>query len=304
MTWNRVGDYVADLIFRAAIRVALLLPYRLRIGAFGWLVAHVLAPIVGFRKRAQQNLEFIFPEMPEAERRRIALQVCDNFGRNIIENYSKKQFAARLRGNHFRGPGVAAVEAALTEKRPVLLISGHYGNYEAVRVAFANLGHPVAGLYRPAANDYFNRHYVETLEAHSGPAFPQSNRGMLSFLRHMREGGVGAMLFDVRATRFGPVEFLGHPAPTSTAPATMALKLGALVVPAFAARASDGLSFELELEEPIDLSTPEQMMREMSARLERRVRARPAQWFWIHDRWGKPADLKRLAELEQKGQAS
>lgn len=297
-----VGDYVTDLTFRSVILVMRLFPYRSRVRAFGFLVAHIIAPLAGLRRRAEQNLKMIFPDVPEAERKRIASTVCDNLGRNIIEGYSKKQFADRLKGSDLHGPGMAAITAALGKKQPILLISGHYGNYEAVRVAFANLGHQVAGLYRPAENTFFNRHYVASLEACSGPAFPQSSRGMLAFLRHMRAGGIGAMLFDVRATRFGPIDFLGHPAPTSTAPAAMALKIGALVVPCFATRADDGLSFDIEVEEPVVLSTPEKMMRELTARLERRVRAKPGQWFWIHNRWAKAPSARRTPVKKEQVQ--
>jgi KDO2-lipid IV(A) lauroyltransferase len=290
-------DKASDVLIRFLVAAARLLPYRARVRAFGVVTGYLVAPLAGYTRKAMANLHLAFPDMPRAETRRIARAVAVNFGKNIIENYSKDDMARALQTARIDGAGLAALHQAIAEKRPVLLMSGHIGNYEAFRIAMFNMGYPVAGLYRPAANPYFNRHYVETLEQKAGPAFAQDRRGMLGFIRHLKNGGIAAMLFDVRATMYDDIDFLGLPAPTSTAAAEIALKTGALFLPVFTHRGPDGVSHEVTFEAPIPPSTALEMTVEMSRRLETQVLRYPDQWLWVHDRWGsKKLREKRAAK--------
>ena len=65
----------------------------------------------------------------------------------------------------------------------------------------------------------------------------------------------------------------------------MALKLNAVVIPCYGIRQPDGLTFRLVFEDPIPHGTPEQMGQALNDSLERRIRAHPGQWLWIHRRW-------------------
>lgn len=281
------------------IGLARLLPYRARVRFFGALTGYVIAPIAGFVRKAMANLRFVFPEMPPAEARRIARQVAINAGKNMIESYSKDDLAHLMRTASPDGAGVADFHAAVAEGRPVMLVSGHFGNYEVARVVLHNMGLESAGLYRPATNVHFNRHYAATLEYLTGPAYPQDKRGIIAFSRHLKNGGIAAILFDVRAARYDDVEFMGKPAPTSPFFAELALKTGALLLPTFTTRGKDGISHQVTFEAPIEHSTADEMTLEMTRRLEARVRAHPEQWLWVHDRWGS-AKLRARRAKEAK----
>ena len=95
---------------------------------------------------------------------------------------------------------------------------------------------------------------------------------------------MGTLFFDV-ASREEVIPFLGHPARTSLSSAKIALRIDALVVPYFAIRQPDGLTFKVEIEEPIAHTNPRDMLIEMNARLEAQIARNPAQWFWVHRRW-------------------
>ena len=224
--------------------------------------------------------------MSTREARKIAHEVATNFGKNMIENYNKHDVAAALKPENIGGAGYDQMMVAIAEGRPVMLVSGHIGNYEAMRIALYKLGHQSACLFRPASNPHFNEHYTQNYGYLTGPAFPQSRKGFLGFIRHLREGGIATMLFDVRATQYQDVDFFGIPAPTSDVPAKIAMKTGALFVPCFTHRGPDGMTHHIDFETPIEHSTSYEMMAEMSDRLEAQVRRFPAQWLWFHDRWG------------------
>ena len=286
-------DRATDLAGRAAIRLALLLPWGARVRLMGWLMRRVVAPLAGWRARARANLAHVWPDLAEAERRRLADAAAENAGRTMIENYDVAGLRARVRGLPLEGAGVAAIEAAQAEGRPVLLVTGHFGNHEAPRAALVERGHQVGGLYRPMANPHFNAHYAANMHALSGPVFEQGRRGTMGLVRHLRAGGMGVLLFDTYAGAGAPIDFLGRPAPTLTSAAEIARKTGAELVPFFGIRQPDGLSFRIVFEAPIAPGDPLEMTREMTARLEARVRETPEQWFWIHRRWKPERQARR-----------
>ncbi len=279
------SDWIIDRTLRGIIATALALPYKQRVRWFGAMIERGAAPMVGYRKRASDQLQLIWPDMDDDARRILARKVCNNFGRTMIENYSGADFAKQIEGAQVSGAGLAPLEQAKADGRPVLFVTGHFGNHEAPRQALVQRGYTIGGLYRPIANPYFNAHYAQNMLEMSGDVFAQGRKGTVGFVRMLKQGGMGTLLFDVRATGFSKIPFMGHPAHTATSVADIALKIDALVIPYFGIRQPDGLSFDVAVEAPIAPSTPEQMMIDITARLEARIHANPEQWFWVHRRW-------------------
>ncbi len=279
------SDYLVDLVLRGLIGLALALPYGWRVPLVGWLTARVIAPLAGYRRRAEDHLALVFPDWPADRRRAIARASCDNTGRTLIENYSTPALLARMAGTNVTGPGMAALEAARAGGQAAILVSGHFGNYEAARAALVGRGFQIGGLYRPMTNAFFNDHYVRTMEAFGGPVFPQGPKGTAGFVRHLKAGGQLVLLFDQHVIGADRFEFLGRQVRTATSAAELALRYDALLIPFYATRQPDGLSFAIELEAPVPPSDPAAMTQALNDSLAARVRARPEQWFWIHRRW-------------------
>lgn len=104
-----------------SIKSALALPYERRVRWFGGAVERVVAPLAGYRTRAEAQLELIWPEMDAPERRALARSVCNNFGRTMIENYSGAAFANQIQGATVSGGGLAPLEQAKQDGRPFCL---------------------------------------------------------------------------------------------------------------------------------------------------------------------------------------
>ncbi|WP_037279534.1 lysophospholipid acyltransferase family protein [Rubellimicrobium mesophilum] len=278
-------DRLVDLALRGAIGAAMAMPYPRRVAFFGGVARRVAGPLAGYRRRALENLALVRPDWPEAERRNVAEGALDNFGRTLIENYSWRELGTRLATTPLTGGGLPHLEEARARGRPVLFLTGHFGNHEAPRHVLTRLGCRVGGLYREMSNPYVNAHYAATMAEVSGPAFPKGRRGTLGFVRHLAGGGMATILFDLHDWDGVPIPFLGRPALTATTAADLALRYDALLLPYWGIRQPDGLSFDTVLEEPIPHGTPLAMMEEATRRLEARVAAHPGQWFWVHRRW-------------------
>ena len=283
--WRQTGHYLSNAVIVGIIKTALALPYTTRVRLVGRLVQHVIGPAAGYRKRALDNLALIWPDMPLEERQKIAATCLNNVGRTFIENYSAQDFPARMAQNTPAGPGLSALEAAAAADRPVILVTGHYGNYEATRAALVARGYHIGGLYRDMANPYFNAHYVKTMEAFGGPVFPQGRRGTAGFVRHLKEGGHLVLLFDQHVFGAPALEFIGQPANTALSAAELAMRYNADLIPFYGIRKPDGLSFETVLEAPIPHSDPTTMTQALNDSLSARIRQDPGQWFWVHRRW-------------------
>ena len=282
---SKLLDFLTNALIVGVIRLALALPYETRVRFVGWLVEKVIGPVAGYRRRALRNLRMIWPEMSATRRDEIARRCLNNVGRTFIENYSARDFPERMARVAPSGPGAEALAQAVAEGRPVVLVTGHFGNYEATRAALVSQGYDIGGLYRDMKNPYFNAHYVKTMEAFGGPVFPQGRKGTAGFVRHLKGGGQLVLLFD-QHVYFAPVlDFLGVPARTAVSAAELALRYDALLIPFYGIRQADGLSFEAVLEAPVPHSDPMQMTQALNDSLGARITEQPEQWFWVHRRW-------------------
>ena len=223
--------------------------------------------------------------MPQERRAEIASKCLNNVGRSFIENYSARDFPKRMAKNTPTGAGVAALEKAAEQGKPVILVTGHYGNYEAMRACLVARGYDIGGLYRNMKNPYFNAHYVQTMEAFGGPVFPQGRRGTAGFVRHLKDGGQLVLLFDQHVFGAPALDFLGQPANTALSAAELALRYDALLIPFYGIRQADGVSFDTVLEAPVPHSDAVTMTQALNDSLTARVKADPEQWFWVHRRW-------------------
>ncbi|NSX55463.1 lysophospholipid acyltransferase family protein [Parasulfitobacter algicola] len=283
-TWS---DWLTDKVLRAVIIGTKILPYDQRVPIMGTLTSRLIAPMAGYIKRADKNLAYIYPDMTLQDRQRIARAVANNAGRTIIETYSPKGLMQKAKTSTVSGLGLEALQNAKLQGKPVLLVTGHYGNHEAPRYALTAMGYEIGGLYRPMANQFFNEHYANTMADISGPVFAQGRRGTAGFVKYLKQGGIAVLLFDIYTRKGVTLPFLGKPAPTALSAADLALKYNAILIPFFGKRREDGLTFDIQLDAPIDHTSPEQMLTEMNTRLEKRIHENPEQWFWIHRRWRK-----------------
>ncbi len=277
--------WLQDRALRGLIWLLLRLPYRWRVPLCGWVMSRVIAPLAGYRGRIRDNLRMVLPDLREAEVSRILRAVPDNVGRTVIEIYSGPEFVAHALNNPPTGAGVQALEAAHQARRPVILVTGHFGNYDASRAALIARGYRVGALYMPMGNPYFNEHYVRAISGIGTPLFPRGRAGLASMVRHLRSGGMLGMLVDQHMRHGEELTFFGRQALTALSAAELALKYDALLVPTYAVRNPDGLSFDIIVEAPIPQGSPEAMTQALNDSLEALVRQHLDQWFWIHRRW-------------------
>jgi Kdo2-lipid IVA lauroyltransferase/acyltransferase len=248
-----------------------------------------LAWLLGLRDRgrALAHLELALPDVPKRDRRRIARECFLHQGTNLAENLRLLTASCFEVEVWTDVEGWEVVQELQKEGRPVMILTGHCGNWEllAALINCRQLAMTVVArrLDEPELQEILlalrRRYGTDTIErGESGAA--------RSLLKVFRDGGALGMLIDQDIRGEGLwVPFFGHPAHTPVGAAKIALRQGAAVVPAFIERRPGGrhlARFLPPLELPAD---PEAATAAMTAVIEEQVRRVPGQWVWMHRRW-------------------
>ena len=285
-------DLSIYIFVRYLLGILSILPYRTKISLGGLIYQKIISPLSGNRKRIIDNLKLIFPNLERRKREELCRQVPNNIGRTLFELLSPNAFFNIAKSAKVSGPGFKILKDAQEQKKPVILVSGHFGNYDVVRVVLNTNQISVGALYKPMSNPYFNTFYERCIKQIAEPLFPRGRAGMGNMMRYLEDGNVVALLIDQYMSHGEPLKFLGHTAYTATSAAKLALKHDALLITFYVVRNDDGINFDLVFESPVKPSTPNEMTQVLNDRLEKQIRKNMGQWLWTHKRWKSPSPIR------------
>lgn len=201
-----------------------------------------------------------------------------------------------------------AFVAARAQGKGVLLLTGHFGNWEVATVAGIGNFPEARGQFhfvrRPIKPRWLDA-LVNRRFAAAGFGVIGKRGSLATILDRLAEGDAIVFPFDQHANPPDGIEvdFFGYPAWTFKSLAIMALATGAPVVPAWSYRQADGthvLRFETALVVLEHDDTNEAIRRNTrayNAQLERLILRRPEQWYWVHRRWKTVTKKTRTTRL-------
>ena len=287
---------VEFLAFRTPVEMfrRLSFPAAFRLGERLGDVAYVVARPQ--RKTALVNLRIAFPEKSDTERLAILRESCRNFGRMAAEwchmyRLTKENIASRVQ---FEDPEFWYGEAqTIIGSTGILVLTGHFGNWELFAHAIGLYGNPIHLVHRPFHNERFDA-FVNEERSRSGTRLISKRRAAHQIIQVLRNRGIVAIPFDQNATgRWGVfADFFGVPASTHPGLARLHALSSAPVYPVFMVR-RDGTPehrivilprVETVKSEDADADTVENTRR-FNKVFEDFLRAHPEQWIWMHKRW-------------------
>jgi KDO2-lipid IV(A) lauroyltransferase len=195
-----------------------------------------------------------------------------------------------------RVENIDAILRAHAQGKGVLVLTGHFGNWEVATVggiqAFPQYRGQFHFVRRPLSPRWLDRLVTRRFRRAGLGVLPK--RGALdAMLDRLACGDAVVFVFDQHASgRDGiAVDFFGQAAGTFRSLAVIALATGAPVVPSATWREPDG-SHVLRFEEALPLIEDEDTDTAIRANtqayntaIERLVLRHPEQWFWLHRRW-------------------
>jgi len=293
---NRVKDISVSLSHDrvSASAVALAHPMAAEAPLAGRLLYRLL-PLR--RKVILENLRRVFgTAAPDAEIERLAQAHYAHFGRLLWEFFRFPWLSIERRREMVRVENREALIAALDRGKGVLILTGHFGNFEVATAAGLDSYPQARGRFwfvrRPVKPEWLDALVTRRFRRAGFGILPKRG-GLDAILDKLAAGDLVVFPFDQHASRKDGVlvEFFGHPAGTFRSLAVIALSTGAPVVPASSWREPDGrhvLRFEEALEPVEHVDTNEAIRlntRSYNAALERMIVRHPEQWWWVHRRW-------------------
>jgi Kdo2-lipid IVA lauroyltransferase/acyltransferase len=285
-------EYVA---LRAVMGVLAMLPLvvALRIGEIVALVAYVLD--VPHRRIGMRNLAIAFPDRPVAARRRILRQSFLNLGRMAVELAHLPRLSAAQLLEMVQFEDEAWWREAIEWERStgVLILSGHFGNWELLVAAHGMRGHPIHLVHRAIANPLVDR-WLHGLRARAGTQMIRKSGAGRGVLRALHERALLVLPIDQNSTRgLGVfVDFFGLPASTNSGMARIALRTDAPIVPAFIVREGRSARHRVHVLPILEVERTGDFQEEVRRNTQRftevfeeMVRRHPEQWLWMHKRW-------------------
>ncbi len=302
---SRAADYGVYLVVRFIVHLLQSVPLET-----GRAIARGLAWLAyrldrRHREVALDNLRQAFPgRYSEAELDALVRDVYRHFCGIIIEMV---HLPRKLHPHNWRQylslPEGPAVVDALLSGGPVMVVTGHFGNWEMAGYALGMLGFRSFAVARPLDNPYLDR-FLRQFREKTGQQL-LAKKGELERMQGILEqGGLICTLADQDAGSHGLfVDFFGRPASTHKAIALLALEHQALLVVAGAHKIGEPMRYAIRSP---DVIRPEEYQRDpravrtitqrFTSALERLVRLDPRQYFWLHRRWKhRPAERSRKA---------
>lgn len=288
-------DRTAFLLLRAVMGLlgALPLAWAVRVTAASALLVYAVARPL--RRVGMQNLAMAFRERSVAEHRRILRASFANLGRMIAElAHLPRMTADDLRAMvRFEDEPWWAENIGRPRETGVLILSGHFGNWELLVFAHGMRGFPVSMVHRTIANPFVDR-WLNALRARAGTRLVRKRHAAGGVLKALHERQLLVLPFDQNSTRgLGVfVDFFGVPASTNSGIARLALRTGAPIVPVFIVREGRQAKHRVHVlpiiyaQRSEDLeSDVKRVTQELSDVFEGMVRRYPEQWLWVHKRW-------------------
>lgn len=271
---------------------------RTTILRLGRLVGDFIYYCVPVRKTVVlTHLEQAFPEKSVAEIKKIARGTYQNLGMNVLEHLRIPTLSPEEIKSIVDLADEELLVQALERKRGVIIVGGHFGNWEYSSSALSANGYRFGVVVAKISNKYLDEKINAHREATGGQMIPKRS-STKAVLKILRENGTVGMLIDQNQKRGGAfVDFFGRPCSTPKGPALLALKTGASIIFFAAIRQPDGTikvvfePIEIDYQAGATEENIHDITQRCTSRLEHYSRLYPDQWFWMHRRWKtRPAD--------------
>jgi KDO2-lipid IV(A) lauroyltransferase len=246
------------------------------------------------RERALGNLKRSFPDMPAPVRQRIARQSMQHMCMLAVEVL----FTTRLiRVDTFAryvelGNFTEVLKLLLRKDQGLIMLTGHYGNWEILGYVLATIGFPTVSVARPLDNPYVSE-FVFGVRERTGQKIIAKKGATQEIVEVLDNHGVVGFIADQNAGSKGLfVDFFGRKASTYKSIALLAMQYEVPIVVGYARRLGERFRFQVACQDiiwPADWKAQDEPMKYITQRytraIEDMVREDPSQYLWVHRRW-------------------
>jgi KDO2-lipid IV(A) lauroyltransferase len=246
------------------------------------------------RERAEGNLRRSFPHLPQSQIARLAEESMQHMCMLAVEVMFTTRliridtFAEHIELENFTG----ALELLLKRNQGLIMLTGHYGNWEILGYVLATLGFPTTSIARPLDNPYISD-WVFGVRERTGQRIIAKKGATSEVVDVLDRHGVVGFIADQNAGSKGLfVDFFGRKASTYKSIGLLAMQYDVPVIVGYARRTDEPFHFRCGAETiifPDEWKSQDDPLRYITQRytsaIEEMVRKDPAQYLWVHRRW-------------------
>ena len=182
-------------------------------------------------------------------------------------------------------------DAAQAAGKGFIVLTAHYGHWEAMAMGLAVSGRPVAAIGRRLNNPLLETKLLR-LRTRLGNRVIYKEGGVRDSIKELRAGlGTGFLMDQDASIRGVFVRFMGRWASTHASAALLAVKYQVPVLPVYSRPHADG-TISAHIQPPLDFPRTGDMAQDvwtatqlMTWSLEATIHDDPRWWFWLHRRF-------------------
>ncbi|WP_162946182.1 lysophospholipid acyltransferase family protein [Chitinophaga barathri] len=249
----------------------------------------ILYKVLGYRYAVVlQNLSRSFPERSYEEVNRLADVFYRHFSGIFLEMALMLLAPAGFVKRRVQVKNIDLLKHYHAQQRNVMIMLGHYGNWECLSVLPAHVDFDIHAVYQPLSNAFFNR-VMRRLRSRFGMKLLPVDKAARHMLTARNKAGAYIFVADqCPGKEAHTVDFLRQPTPVITGAERLAKTTDAVVLYATVSKsthsASWEISFQLISDAPGQLP-PFAITERFSRFLEEDIRRQPQYWLWTHRRW-------------------
>ncbi len=245
-----------------------------------------LGPLFKSKKITENNLSIFSPEISLSEKKKISNHMWKNYGMTFIEYIFLNCF--KKNNSHIIINGKENLLGIISEKKPVIFVSGHFANFELMSMEIVKQNIKLATIYRPL-NNFFLNPFMEYLRKKyvCKHQIKKGIQGVREAIEFIKKNHCLALMIDQRVSEGEKINFFGKSALTTTLPAQLSIKFGIDIIPVYIERSDDN-KFKLEFQNrvsPKNFKDKIHLTKELNKILEKMIIKNPNQWIWTHNRW-------------------
>lgn len=235
------------------------------------------------------NLKNSFPEKTDAEISQLQKKFYLYFFDLILETIKTLTISPRTLKKRVLFEDTTIFQKYYEQKQSVILVIGHYGNWELGGARFAlEAFHKLYVVYHPLHNKYFNG-LMYKMRTRLGNGLYSMKGTLRGMLEDRKDTTMTAFIADQTPPAKGAywMNFLNQDTPVFMGTGKIAQKFNYPVIYATIKRVKRGY-YKINLEElcphPKEVE-PEEIINEFMMKLERDIKEMPEIWLWTHRRW-------------------
>jgi KDO2-lipid IV(A) lauroyltransferase len=190
---------------------------------------------------------------------------------------------------------------ALTSGRPLMIVTGHLGNWEMAGFALGLLGFKTYAVARVLDNPHLER-FLKSFRQKTGQTILAKKGDLDHMEERLNAGAAIAMLADQDAGPRGLfVDYFGRPASTFKSIALLAMEYNVPMLVIGTPKVAPPMFYHIVAEDFIDPAeyadrpdASKAITQRYTHALERLVRRNPEQYFWLHRRWKHQPPQKKV----------